>query len=182
VSADGSYAIEGRAALRAPAGEVVRWLVRPELIGRWMPGVERVEPLTGGEPAVGARTRVVVSGGVYAGWTFVGEIAELEADRLVRVWELDGARAGALPIEAGADALRRTVTWALAPAGGGGTELTCSVVTAIPGLGASAARLGGRAEERALRAALDRLRAEADGERRGLLARLRGGGQPIAPL
>jgi hypothetical protein len=180
------YEIDGRVSVRATAEALVQWLVAPARMCRWMLGVDAVEALEPQTPGVGARVRVTasigVSGGMAAGWTFVGEIVELAPERLVRRYRIEDMRAGALPVGAGDEQYERTVTYELDAYEAGVTSLACSATTVIPGLHRSAARAGAKAERRALGRSLERLRADVEGSRPGLLARFGDSGKFAGPL
>jgi hypothetical protein len=159
------YTLEGAVEIGASRDEILRWLEQPERMRRWM-GVSSVE-------AAGTRIRVEVSHGAYAGWTYFGEITERGKDRLIRRYRLAGSHE---------DQYERTVTYELTSTGRDGVELGVTVVTLIPGLNEAAARMGGKAENRALDRSLDRLRDAVEGRGRGLLSRLRGSGGSAGPL
>jgi uncharacterized protein YndB with AHSA1/START domain len=159
------YALEGKVTIGAPAEEVLRWLQEPELISRWM-GVGSIE-------TAGTGVRVDVLHGGYAGWSYEGEITESGADRLVRRYRFAGR---------GAEEYERTVTYELRPTGADGVELGITAVTLIPGLDERAARMGGKAEQRSLERALERLKDAVAGRGGGFLSRLRGSGGSAGPL
>ena len=148
------YTLEGAVEIGAGHEGIPRWLEDPELMRRWM-GVGSIEP-------DGAGIRVEILHGGYAGWTYVGEIVERAPDRLVRRYRLVGAD----------DRYKRTVTYTL------GSELRVSVVTEVDGLDERAARMGARAEQKALERALARLCDSIEGRSRGLL----GSGGSAGPL
>jgi hypothetical protein len=179
------YEIDGRVSIRATGDDLCEWLVIPDRMSRWMLGVDAVEALESETPGVGARVRVTasigVSGGMAAGWTFVGEIVELAPERLVRRYRIEEMRAGVQPAGAGDQQYERTVTYEL-DAEAGITTLACSATTVIPGLHRSAARAGAKAERRALGRSLERLRADVEGARPGLLARFGDSGRFAGPL
>jgi Polyketide cyclase / dehydrase and lipid transport len=140
------YALEGAVEIGASGDEILRWLGQPELMRRWM-GVSSVE-------ASGTGIRVEVSHGAYAGWTYIGEITERGEDRLVRRYRLAGSHE---------DDYERTVTYELTSTGRNGVRLGVTVVTLIPGLDDRAARMGAKAENRALDRSLGRLRDAVEG-------------------
>jgi uncharacterized protein YndB with AHSA1/START domain len=156
------YALEGAVEIGAAPEEILRWLEDPELLERWM-GVGSIEP-------TGDGIRVEIVHGGYAGWTYFGEIVARGSDRLVRRYRLAGGE------------YERTVTYELRPAATDAVELVVTVVTLIPGLDERAARMGGKAERRALERALGRLRDAVEGGGGGFLSRLRGSGGSAGPL
>lgn len=178
---EGGYTISGEVVLAAPAADVVRWLATPELMDRWMVGIDGIQVLDDGQPVVGARIRVQTSSGRHAGWTFTGEITELGESRVVRRYALEELRASGVPLEADTSGYARTVTYELA-AEGDGTRVRCAAVTVIPGLAGTGARAGAKAEQQTLERSLERLEAEVAGRQRGLLGRFRDAGQTPAPL
>ena len=159
------YTFEGSVEIDAAGEEILRWLREPELMSRWM-GVGSIE-------AAGTAIRVEVLHGGYAGWSYEGEVAESGADRLVRRYRLAGR---------GDEEYERTVAYELRPNAADGVELGVTVVTLIPGLDDRAARMGGKAEQRALERALERLRDAVEGRGGGFLSRLRGSGGSAGPL
>jgi carbon monoxide dehydrogenase subunit G len=157
------YDLAASVEIEATPEEVIRWLATPELMRRWMLGVSSIE-------ADGDRIRVEVIHGGHAGWSYVGEIVERTTTRLVRRYGL----------ATGGDDYERIVTYQCS--GDGPVRVTASVVTAIPGLAESAARMGAKAEQKALERSLDRLRSQIRGNRGGWLARLRGSGGAGGPF
>jgi hypothetical protein len=157
------YALHATTELPGGGEEIMRWLTNPELMRKWMLGISSIE-------ADGDRVRVEVIHGGHAGWSFVGEIVEQATNRLVRRYGL----------ASGDGDYARTVTYEL-----GNTDpvaLEVSVTTAIPGLAEVAARMGAKAEQKALERSLRRLRAEIEGAGGGFFARLRGSGGSVGPL
>jgi carbon monoxide dehydrogenase subunit G len=176
--AEGRYELRGRVEVGATREETLRWLSTPELMDRWMPGASSIEAI--GED--GRLIRLEVSHGAYAGWIYVGEIVALDNDRLVRRYELAESRGGVATITHDEQEYERTVTYELGGDDSGPVVLDVSVVTKIPGLGDTAARMGAKAEQRSLNRSLDRLRDEIAGHSPGLLGRLGGTGGSAGPL
>jgi Polyketide cyclase / dehydrase and lipid transport len=154
------YAFDGTIEIAASAEQILPWLEEPELMQRWM-GVGSIATTDGG-------IRVEVLHGGYAGWTYFGAVVERGEDRLVRRYRLAG----------GGDDYERTVTYQLDSGG----RVRLSVDTEIQGLDERAAKMGAKAEKRALSRALDRLRDAVEGRGPGLLGRLRGSGGSAGPL
>jgi hypothetical protein len=165
---DGTYVIDGAARVHLPPAELVPWLVTPELMRRWMIGTASIDALAD-EP--GSSVLVKGSHGVYAGWTFAGELLEAGERRVVRRYRLEGMRGGVLPMPVDGREYERVVEYDLRPGDGAATDLTCSVTTSIPGLSRAAAKAGGKDERKSLGRSLERLRGSAEGEKLGLLAR-----------
>jgi carbon monoxide dehydrogenase subunit G len=154
------YRLDGRVQIRAAPEEIIRWLTEPELMSRWMLGMSSIE-------ASGNGIRVEVIHGGRAGWTFAGEIVEQTTNRLVRRYRL----------ASGGDQYERTVTYEI----GDGT-VDVAVVTEIPGLDERAAKMGAKAEQKALERSIERLRTEIQGEGGGFFARFRASGGSAGPL
>lgn len=183
-SAAGGYTITGEVALLASPADVAPWLVTPELMDRWMVGIDGIEVLRGEAgvaPAVGDRIRVMTSIGGKAGWLFQGELTVLGPERIVRTYALEELSSGGVALAADTSGYARTVTYDLASRDAG-TLLTCSAQTVIPGLASTAAGPGAAKEQKALQRSLERLEAEVAGRQRGLIGRLRDAGQVPAPL
>ncbi|MCW3041626.1 MAG: hypothetical protein JWM31_3531 [Solirubrobacterales bacterium] len=180
VAPPGGYTISGSITLAAAPADVVAWLATPELLDRWMLGVDGIEVMDEGRPVLGARIRAVTSSGRHAGWIFSGEIVELSAQRVVRRYALDELSTGGVRLEADTSGYARTVTYDLTPAGDGrATQLRCTAVTVIPGLDAAGATAGAGKEQKTLDRSLERLEAEVAGRPRGLIGRFRDTG--LAP-
>jgi hypothetical protein len=156
------YSIAASIAVASPPGEVMRWLVVPELMVAWILGATGVEPLDGLGIAVGARTNLRISMG-RGGALFQGEIIEVNQARLSRRYHLGGPHR---PAE-----YERIVTYDLGLAGAG-TALAVTANTSIEGLPKAAARMGTKSDTASLRRSLDRLAAHAAGGRPGPLSRI----------
>ncbi|WP_354702249.1 hypothetical protein DSM112329_02605 [Paraconexibacter sp. AEG42_29] len=182
--AAGGYTLTASIGLAAPPAGVVPWLVTPDLMDRWMVGVDGIVVLDKADDeaaAVGDRIRVIASVGGKAGWLFEGTLATLGPERVVRAYTLIELSSGGVPLEADTTGYTRTVTYDLttdAP----GTQLSCTVVTVIPGLAEAAAGPAAAKEQKTLQRSLERLEAEVAGRQRGLIGRFRDAGQVPAPL
>jgi hypothetical protein len=156
---DGGYRLTAQQLVALSPVALLDWLCRPELMRRWMPGVERVDVVEGDPSAPGCRTKVSL--GLYTPfgggeWKLAGRIEEIGPARLVRTYEQDK--------------YLRTVAYDMAP-NDVGALLNCEVQTVIPGLPPSAARAGAKAEEKSLRQSLEVLARLSGGQR---VSRLRG--------
>jgi len=168
----GEYAFSSAGVIGGAPAEIMRWLATPELMIRWIPYAKSVEPTGGPDLPAGAVFRLFIRDTGY-GTPYLGEVRELTETRLVRRYTLphqteELARAA----EGKPPDYERIVTYELGTAPGGtapggtapgGTALRCSVVTSIPGLAASVARMATRSEGKGLTYALDRLRACVEG-------------------
>jgi len=179
---DGRYEFEGAVSVAGPPEAVLHALVTPELMARWMVGVDSVSDAGDG---AGSRVEVVASlGSRYgrAGWRYLGEVVERSPTTLVREYQLSETRAGVLASPVAPAEYHRTVRYTLRP-DGDQTGVRCTVTTRIPGLARAAARRGGRSEARSLECSLQRLRDVVHGTTRSPLVRwLRGSGQSPQPF
>ena len=174
-AADG-YTISAAVDLPAAPADVVPWLTEPEAMDRWMVGVDGLVVLDDGS------LRVLTSMGHHAGWVFLGTLVEAGPERVVRRYALEELSARGTALAADTSGYARTVTHVLTAGHAGGTHLTCTAETVIPGLAAAAAGPGARKEEHTLRRSLERLEAHVSGRGIGLLGRLRGSGGVPCPL
>lgn len=175
-AAAGGYTISGEITIAAASADLVAWLTEPEAMDRWMVGVDGLVVLDDGT------LRVLTSMGHHAGWVFLGTLAEAGSGRVVRSYALEELTARGAALAADTSTYARTVTYELAASPAGGTRLTCTAETVIPGLAATAAETGARKEQQTLRRSLERLDALASGRGVGLLGRLRGSGGVPCPL
>lgn len=182
---DGQYEFDGAVSVAGAPQDVLRALVAPDLMARWMVGVASVSPLAGEGGGVGSQVEVVArldSRYGSAGWRYRGEVTERSATTLVRDYQLSEARAGVIPLRASPARYTRTVRYTLRP-NGDRTDVHCTVTTVIPGLARAAARRGAHSEARSLDCSLQQLRGLVEGAANpGLLRRLRASGQSPQPL
>jgi carbon monoxide dehydrogenase subunit G len=172
----GGYTLAGAVTIRAPAAEILRWLTEAERLEQWMLGVDAAVELEDDA----TQLRVITSSGVYAGWTFLGTTVVESPQRVVRTYALEDLRTGGVSRAADPSAYLRVVAYGLEATPDGGTRLSCSVKTTIPGLAAAGARAGAKTEQKTLDRSLERLEALVAGRGRGLLGVLRGSRLPPA--
>jgi hypothetical protein len=167
----GEYAFDGSVTVECASEDVQRWLVMPDLMSRWIAGLEGVGVLDSQPDVVGARTRLDFGAGKGSPGVFHGEIVELSDQVLIRRYRpgLD------------ADKYERTVRYALR-AIGAATALRCSVQTRLLGVPAVLRRLPQRDEQVHLQRSLDRLRSLTEGRQLSLLRRIRDSGLKPQPL
>lgn len=158
-----TYRLAGTVDVGAPVDEVRRWLVEPQLLERWVIGVQSVTPTSPTEVRV-------TSGSGRMNFTLLGVILELTPTRVVKRYVLDSPR------PADQLAFDRTVRFdvAAAPAG---TRVSASVDVIINGLPRSVVGRSEAVEQRALERSLERLRSSVAGRRRSLWAKWRDQGQ-----
>lgn len=177
-----AYDLAATVTIRAPGPEILRWLETPELIEGWVLGVNSIEALGPDGGDGGSRTRLEISSGSWAGWTYVGEVIERSDRRLVRRYRLESSRSGSMPVANSVQQYERTVTYDLSATREDAVELAAAVVTTIADLNPRAARMGARAEQRALERSLERLQAGVEGKALGLFSRFRDSGNTAGPL
>lgn len=152
---DSGYQFSVSELMPVPPAQLLPWLCEPELMKRWIPGVDDVVVADGSPQAVGCVTTVTLSSGSQygnVGWRLTGHVDEIGPHRLMRTYRMRSMTAGVLPMTVGPGEYLRTVVYDLTPAAG--TQLVCTVRTSIPGLARSAAGAGGRAEAKSLRRSL----------------------------
>ncbi|GAA1284142.1 hypothetical protein [Planotetraspora silvatica] len=168
----GEYAFDGGVTVECPSADVLRWLVMPDLMSRWIAGLDAVTLIDSQPDVVGARTRLDYGGGARSPGTFHGEVVELSDQVLVRCYRP----------AFGQDKYERTVRYDLR-AIGAATALRCSVQTRLLGLPAVLRRLPPRYEQVHLNRSLERLRSLAGGRQQlPLLRRIRDSGLQSQPL
>jgi hypothetical protein len=114
----GDYAFEGAVTVGRPSVDVLRWLMTPDCMSRWIVGLDAVTLLDSQPDVVGAQTRLDFGPGQLSPGTFRGEVVELSDQTLVRRY-----RPGF-----DADKYERTVRYDLRTIGAA-TGLLCSVRT-----------------------------------------------------
>ncbi|MFJ3235708.1 SRPBCC domain-containing protein [Streptomyces sp. NPDC086787] len=168
----GEYSFDGAVTVECPYADVLRWLVMPDLMSRWIVGLDAVTLLDSQPDVVGAHTRLDFGGGKCSPGTFHGEVVELSDQILIRCY-----RPGF-----DSDKYERTVRYDLR-ATGAATALRCSVQTRLLGLPAVLRRLPYRDEQVHLHRSLERLRSLAEGQQQlPLLRRIRDSGLQAQPL
>ncbi|GII30058.1 SRPBCC family protein [Planotetraspora mira] len=168
----GQYAFDGAVTVECPSADVLRWLVMPDLMSRWIAGLEAVTLLDSQPDVVGAHTRLDFEGGRRGPGTFHGEVVELSDQMLIRCYRPAFGR----------DKYERAVRYDLR-AIGAATALRCSVQTRLLGVPAVLRRLPQGHEQTHLHRSLERLRSLAGGLRQlPLLRRIRDSGLQAQPL
>jgi hypothetical protein len=168
----GEYSFDGAVTVECPSADVLRWLVTPDLMSRWIVGLDAVTLLDSQPDIVGAHTRLDFGAGKSSPGTFHGEVVELSDQILIRCY-----RPGFDP-----DKYQRTVRYDLR-ATGTATALRCSVQTRLLSLPSMLRRLPRRNEQVHLHRSLERLRALTEGQHQlPLLRRIRDSALQPQPL
>ena len=160
----GDYAFDGAVTVGRPSVDVLRWLMAPDCMSRWIVGLDAVTLLDSQPDVVGAQTRLDFGPGRLSPGTFRGEVVELSDQTLIRRY-----RPGF-----DADKYERTVRYDLRSIGAA-TGLRCSVRTRLLGANPTVlSRLPTRGERVHLHHCLKRLCSLAEGKQRPpLLRRIR---------
>ena len=117
---EGRYDFERAVIVNGAGEDVLHALVTPEVMSRWMVGVDSVSEIATTESGVGTRVEVVTrldSRYGSTGQTFEGELTACDATYLVREYRLAQTRSGVLPMQIAPSEYTRTVRYVLHPAG-----------------------------------------------------------------